>query len=173
MKPFLYCIFSLQIILLSCGPSSNPEATSETKAKDLAAAQTLKITKDKSFVETMQKHLDAVSNKDTSALKSTMDPGGNMTLILPSSELKIGVDAFMDYHIEWFQDTSWTFETKIVDTMIGEEYGVAITKIIYREPERNGKPYFHRMTVSYALQYIQDAWYIVKDHASSIEKTES
>jgi|GEM_PF-1570780 len=124
------------------------------------------------FVERMQEHLEAVSNKDLTTLKSTLSPEGDMQLILPNTEILYSVEKFMEYHQAWFQDTTWTFETKILSTEIGEKVGIAITEIMYREPERNGKPYFNHMVVSYALKKIEGQWYIIKDHASSIEKAE-
>ncbi|WP_452229545.1 MULTISPECIES: YybH family protein [unclassified Lacinutrix] len=124
------------------------------------------------FVATMQKHLNAVTKKDLTTLKSTLSPNGNMQLILPNTEITNTVDAFMEYHKNWFAvEMPWTFETKILNTEIGKDFGIAITEIVYREPERNGEPYFNRMHVSYALQKIEGKWYIIKDHASSIEKS--
>lgn len=123
------------------------------------------------FVATMQKHLDAVSNKDLETLTSTMSPNGNMQLILPGEEIIHTAQGFLDFHQEWFQDTSWTFDTKILNTEIGQDLGIAITEIVYREPDRAGVPYFNRMIVSYALQKIDKKWYIIKDHASSVEKS--
>lgn len=124
------------------------------------------------FVATMQKHLDAVSNKDLATLKSTLSPKGNMQLILPSSEITHTVEDFMLYHKEWFAvENGWTFETKILNTDVGETMGMAVTEIVYREPERDGKPYFNRMVVSYDLKKIDGKWYIIKDQASSIEKS--
>jgi len=124
------------------------------------------------FIETMQTHLDAVSNKDLTTLKSTLSPNGNMHLILPKTEITNTVDEFIKYHKNWFAiETPWTFDTKILDTKIGKEFGIAITEITYKEPDRDGKPYFNRMYVSYALQKIDNTWYVIKDHASSIEKS--
>lgn len=117
----------------------------------------------------MQKHLDAVTNRDIETLKSTMSPEGEMQLILPGSEIIYSVDGFMDYHEEWFSDSTWTFETKILNTRMGDKMGMAVTEIVYRETEREGKPYFNRMIVSYDLEKIDGKWYIIKDHASSIE----
>ncbi len=77
----------------------------------------------------------------------------------------------MYYHEPWFQDSTWTFETKILNTVIGERLGMAITEVLYQEPERDGKPYFNRMVVSYDLEKIADQWYVIKDHASSVEKS--
>ncbi|CAM3505587.1 YybH family protein [Aequorivita lipolytica] len=119
----------------------------------------------------MQKHLDAVSNRDLVSLKETMAPNGQMQLILPKTEIIKGVDGFMDYHKEWFAAPDWTFETKILNTEIGQDVGMAIIEIIYREPLRDGKPYFNRMIVSYDLKKIEGKWYVIKDHASSIEKS--
>lgn len=138
---------------------------------DTEKSKALDNSNEKMFVERMQEHLDAVSNKDLATLKSTLSPNGEMQLILPGTEIMYSVEKFMEYHKAWFQDTTWTFETKILNTDIGENIGIAITEIVYREPERNGKPYFNRMIVSYALKKIEDQWYIIKDHASSIEKT--
>ena len=49
--------------------------------------------------------------------------------------------------------------------------GIAHTEIMYREPERDGKPYFNRMAVGYALEKIDGRWYVVKDQMCSLEKS--
>ena len=119
----------------------------------------------------MKKHLDAVTNRDLETLKSTLSPQGNMQLILPGTEIIEGVGGFIDYHKEWFEAPDWTFETKILNTKVGEVMGMAIVEIVYREPERDGAPYFNRMIVSYDLQKTDNQWYVIKDHASSVEKS--
>lgn len=123
------------------------------------------------FVRIMQKHLNAVTNRDISTLESTLSPRGEMQLILPETEIINSVDGFVEYHKEWFRDTSWTFETKLLNTKIGDKLGMAVIEVVYREPERQGKPYFNRMIVSYDLEKIDGKWYIIKDHASSVEKS--
>ena len=95
-----------------------------------------------------------------------------MQLILPGMEMMNSAEEFMAYHREWFQDTTWTFDTNILNTEIGDRLGMAITEIVYREPDRNGKPYFNRMIVSYVLEKNNGQWYVIKDHASSVEKSQ-
>ncbi|MTI31357.1 hypothetical protein E1171_11095 [Cytophagales bacterium RKSG123] len=102
-----------------------------------------------------------------------MSPRGNMQLILPQSKIKNSVEEFVNMHEEWFKDKTWTMETKILNTKIGDKIGMATTEAMYREPERNGKPYFNHMVVSYVLEKIDGQWYVIKDHASSIEKTQN
>ncbi len=91
--------------------------------------------------------------------------------ILPNSSPTKSSKDFIEFHTEWFKDTSWTFETKIIATNIEQKMGIALVEVMYKEPERNGKPYFNKMSVSYALKKINEKWYVIKDHASSIDKT--
>jgi len=123
------------------------------------------------FGKTLQSHLNAVSERDLTTLRNTLSPQGKMLLILPDSEILSSVDSFIKFHEEWFRDTLWSFETKILDTEVGNKIGFAIVEAIYREPERFGQPYFNRMIVSYGLEKIEDKWYVIKDHACSIEKS--
>lgn len=119
----------------------------------------------------MEKHLKAVSNRDLETLASTLSPKGNMQLILPGTEIIEKVEGFMEYHREWFTAPDWTFETKILNSETGQTMGMVIVEALYKEPERDGKPYYNRMIVSYDLQKIDGQWYIIKDHATSVEKS--
>jgi len=143
----------------------------ETKQKEVPTNEPSQEQNEASFKTVLKKHLDAVSAKDLKTLKSTMSPNDNMELIQPGSEIVYTVDGFMKFHEEWFNVPNWTFKTKVLSTDIGESIGVATTEILYEEPDRDGKPYFNRMNVSYTLEKIDGNWYIIKDHASSIEKS--
>ncbi|GJM33085.1 MAG: hypothetical protein DHS20C18_20860 [Saprospiraceae bacterium] len=160
----LFILVTLFFVITSCEDK-------DSGGEDNLAIESNNSQNEKDFTATLEKHLKAVSNKDLISLKSTMSPNNKMQLILPGSEIINSVDGFMKYHEEWFQDTAWTFETKIINTEVGERNGIAVTEIIYREPERDGKPYFNRMIVSYGLEKFNDKWYIILDHASSIEKS--
>jgi hypothetical protein len=162
-------VLFLGIFAISCNNNTSSKKVEEIIEID--SSEKTDMDNEKEFVQVMQKHLDAVSNRDLVALKETMDPNGQMQLILPGSEIIDGVGGFMDYHKEWFAEPDWTFETKILKTEIGTELGMAITEIVYREPLRKPEPYFNRMIVSYDLKKIAGKWYIIKDHASSIEKS--
>lgn len=159
----LLCLFLLTISISSCRDKVAGQAvvTSEVnKVQDKVA-----------MLATMTKHLDAVSNKDLETLQSTMHPEGKMQLILAGQEIIDGVDGFMEYHREWFELPNWTFETRILNSEISANLGMAVTEVIYREPERDGKPYFNRLIVSYDLEKLEGHWYVIKDHASSVEKS--
>lgn len=145
----------------------------DIRQKDDQQYEISKIKNEELFSSVILKHLSAVKNKDFITLKSTMSPKGNMELIQPGSEIVYSVDGFMKFHQEWFDVPNWTVNTKILSTDIGDRIGVATTEFLYKEPERNGKPYFNRLIVTYTLERINNNWYIFKDHASSIGKTKN
>ncbi len=69
------------LIILGTNLACKVDTTEKDKADQSAS--------EKLFVNTMQKHLDAVTNKDLSTLESTLSPEGNMQLILPGTEITI------------------------------------------------------------------------------------
>ena len=125
----------------------------------------------KQFIETLEKHLNAVSSKDLAKLESTLPPDGKYFLMLPRSETTSTSAEFLKMHEEWFTDTTWTFQTKIVYSDVGVQMGLAIVDVMYQEPDRNGQPYFNKMVVSYTLKKFDGKWYVATDHASSLQKT--
>lgn len=150
-------VFSLILLMcVSCKQNSNSE---------------LQLENETLIRSTLSKHLNAVSNKDLKTLKSTLSPNGNMELIQPSSEIVYTVDGFMKFHEAFFNVPNWTFKTKILSIQVGNTIAAATTEILYEEPERNGQPYFNRLIVTYTLEKLNGEWYVIKDHASSIEKT--
>ncbi|WP_208107690.1 hypothetical protein, partial [Tenacibaculum caenipelagi] len=97
---------------------------------------------------------------------------GRMELILPNTKITYTVDEFVNLHAEWFKDSTCTMKTKILNIEPGKYIGTATTEAIYREPNRNGKPYLNHMIVSYVLEKGSDnIWYVIKDHASSLKKS--
>ena len=86
----------------------------------------------------MQKHVDALSNRDLKTLQSIIAPNGKMQLTLPKAPIIQGISGIREYLRECFKDSLWTYETKILNTEIGDRIGMVITEIIYREPETNG-----------------------------------
>lgn len=161
MKRSIFLCMIVFISFLSCKEEKNN--TENTKISQQQNEQ--------EFVTVLRKHLDAVEQKDLKTLKSTMSPNGNMELIQPSMEVINGVDGFMKFHQDFFKHPNWSIKFTITSKNVGERIGVATTETVYQEPERNGKPYSSRMTVTYTLEKINNEWYIIKDHASFIEKT--
>lgn len=121
---------------------------------------------------TLQTLLSSIENKNLDSLKSVMPPSGKFELILTGTPITYTVAEFVDFHEGWFKDKSWTMETKILNIEPGKYIGTATTEAIYREPDRDGKPYFNHTIVSYVLEKGADNnWYVIKDHASTLKKS--
>ncbi len=161
-------LFSL--VFLFCFSCTEPSPMEKVIDPNEAAA--IHAANKKDMESLMKKHLDAVTNRDLATMESTLTPNKDMQLILPGSEIITSNEGFMDYHREWFAvDTAFNFKTEILNSEVNDNLGMAITQVIYSVPDRNGEPYFNRMIVSYDLEKIDGNWYLMKDHASSIEKS--
>lgn len=153
-------LIALLFILVSCTTEKNT-FSEETNTKE--------------FTASLQEHLDAMTNKNIEIVEATVPkPTETMHLILPDgTEMKTAKE-FIEMHREWFKDTisNWklTFNIKYAHT--NKDMGYALVEALLKEPNRNGKPYFHKMHVSYVLEKTDNKWLVIKDHASSIEKSE-
>ena len=125
------------------------------------------------FTLSLQKHLKAVTDKDLQTLKETLPPKGNTELIQSNMEVIYSAEGFLKFHEAFFKIVNTTLEFKITSINVGNNIGVATTEAMYKELERNGKPYFNRLIVTYVLEKLNGKWYVIKDHASSIEKTKN
>ena len=124
------------------------------------------------FETSLSNHLRAVQEKNFELLKSTVPDSGSFHLILPNGKMINRVEEFLDMHHEWFQESGWSMESRVLFSESGADFGHAIVESMLREPERNGKPYFHKMAISYVLKLQDGAWKVVADHASTIEKSD-
>lgn len=163
---FFFLMLTISLVTTSCDIEQQ-----DTNLEQQNTSNAVEQPDKEGFTALLEKHLRSVSERDLSTLEGTLSPKGDMLFILPQSPLRTKSSEFMDYHRAWFQDTTWSFETKILETNVEQDMGIAVVEAVYSEPERDGKPYFNRMHVSYALRKMDGNWYVVKDHASSVEKS--
>jgi len=159
MKTILFLLATI-CMTISCSEKSQDHVSDSVREAN-----------EEQFTLTLRKHLDAVIDRDLETLKTTMSPEGKMQLIMQGTEIIHTADSFIEFHEGWFQDSLWTMETKILSTEVGPELGLAVTESMYREPERNGTPYYNRMIVTYVLEKENGHWYVINDHASSIKRS--
>lgn len=122
---------------------------------------------------TLMQLLESIEKKDANALADIMSASDKMDLIFTNGIILPSVDSFVEFHRGWFQDTTWTIRHELVDFEFYGNFATATVKAYYNEPDRNGKPYFHNMVVSYVLQKSAVGnWMIIKDQATSFDKSE-
>jgi len=157
IKSRILHVFFILLIVMSC---ENQKPNQVKNSDDYTVVKT-----------TLEKLLLAIEQKNLKDLESLMAPDKKMELILPQTEISYTSKAFLDLHREWFKDSTWTIETNILNIEVGHPISTATTDAMYREPERDGKPYFNHIIVTYVFEKIGDKWYVIKDHASSQKKS--
>lgn len=120
----------------------------------------------------LQKHLKSVEDKDSLTLKSTINMGGRYLLILPDGSTMNTASDFYNMHVGWFKEPGWTMEMSILEFSQSGETAQSTVEAIYREADRDGKPYFHKMWITYVLERIGTQWMVTSDHASTKEKSD-
>lgn len=83
-----------------------------------------------SFNETLQKHLDAISQKNLDVIKATV--ADSVTLIFPDGEVLRSKQKFVEFHINWFKDPAWKMTTEILRVQEDGQlaYGLVKYKLI-------------------------------------------
>lgn len=126
---------------------------------------------DQQFQRDIRDHLRSISEKDIELMKTTLPDSGDLYLTLPDGSMTTTVKEFVDGQSDWFNSGDFTFKTRIIKAEHGPEYGYMLVIADYHVPERDGRPYDHQMFVSYVLKHDDDRWVVIKDHASTINKT--
>lgn len=163
----LLLLTTSSIVLSSC--KQEVESAVATASAEEIKAQ--RKADHKLFHATLRKHTKAIADRDIETLKTLMSPEGVMHLIRPNTEVVYSTDNYIKYHESWFQDPNWSIKFTITDSEVGEELGMAITEVMYSVPERDGKPYWNKMTISFVMKKIDGAWYVISDHSGSVKKS--
>ncbi|MBK8505188.1 MAG: nuclear transport factor 2 family protein [Saprospiraceae bacterium] len=120
----------------------------------------------------MERHLKSVMDKDTVSLRQTLNMGGRYLLILPDGSSMETADEFYAMHQAWFQDKGWTMEMNVLDFRETPDMAQCVVDAMFHESDRNVKPYYHKMWITYVLEHIGGQWYVTSDHASTKTKSE-
>lgn len=170
MKYFIGSTLLLMYLLLSFS-SCNQEGETVSAEPSKEAIKAKKQANSKSFHTALRKHTKAISDRDIETLKAMMSPDGLMHLIRPNTAVVYTTDNYIKYHESWFSDTNWSIKFSITDSEVGEDVGMAITDVLYQVPERDGKPYWNKMTISFVLKKTDGNWYVISDHSGSVKKS--
>lgn len=168
-----YIQFVLGLVILSSVffSSCKQEGAIEEAGPSLEAQKAQRKADHKLFHATLRKHTTAISNRDIATLKTLMSPDGLMHLMRPNTAVVYSTDNYIKYHESWFQDPNWSIKFTITDSEVGAEMGLAITEVMYEVPERDGKPYWNKMTISFVMKKMDGAWYVISDHSGSVKKS--
>jgi len=100
---------------------------------------------EKSFDETLSEHLDAVINHKLQNYIGSLSKE-NISMILPNGKLMATIEDIKTMHQEWFAESGWTFEYKIIRKSETEEMAYALLDVDYynldEQNTRDYRPFF-------------------------------
>jgi len=162
MKIFYFTFLAL--LFFSCQNESKKQTSSPATAESRKADH-------KAFHSTLKKHINAVSTRDINTLSTLMHPSGTMHMMRPNTPVVYSTDRYIKYHTSWFEDKSWSLTAQITDSNVGDKLGWALTDVTYRNEKPGTNFYTNKMSITYVMEKVDGAWYVISDHSTSIKKT--
>ncbi|MCW8879997.1 MAG: nuclear transport factor 2 family protein [Kangiellaceae bacterium] len=125
------------------------------------------------FKCTLQKHIDAIQERDFQKFETTITQGKELTFILPNGKFYQSTDEYKSLLKDWFAQDGWTFSPKIISQVEGQDMASALLLIDYREKNRNGKPYHLKHFLSLVFKKEGDEWRLIHDQNTKAFQLES
>lgn len=118
------------------------------------------------FDEALQKHFDAITNRDIEAFKAHMTRGKTLYTIVQNGHAFKTPEEITAIHEEWFKDPNWIWEGSVVHKVVGKDMAMALVKYDYR-PKAEDKPLENWLIYVFELQ--DGAWRIVHDQNTALD----
>jgi len=115
------------------------------------------------FENALDSHLKSIADRNLSAFSDFLHPTLNCIIILPNGHMIEGYEGIVDFHKEWFADSDWRMDVKILDTITFENAGYALMDIVYHDIDENGNPYELKYFLSLIFNKIDDRWFLIRD----------
>jgi ketosteroid isomerase-like protein len=121
------------------------------------------------FRETLNEHLRAIQTRDLAALIETL-PAERLTLVTSDGRLVRTVDEFLALHKDWFASLSWSLDAAILDAVEGEDFGLAVLRLDYRDRPPNREPIHEASCLTLVFQRQAGRWALLHDQNTPIQR---
>ncbi len=118
------------------------------------------------FDAALQRHFDAISNRDIKAFTSHLTRGETLYTIVQNGHAFTTPAEIIAIHEEWFKDPDWIWEGTVVHKVVGEDMAMALVKYDYR-PKPQDEPLSNWLIYVFELQ--DGAWRIVHDQNTALD----
>ncbi|HBP01428.1 MAG: hypothetical protein UY41_C0009G0015 [Candidatus Moranbacteria bacterium GW2011_GWE1_49_15] len=118
------------------------------------------------FDSALQKHFDAITNRDLNAFKSHLTQNETLYTIVQNGHAFTTPEETIAIHKEWFKDPNWIWEGSVVHKVVGEDIAMALVKYDYRAKAED-KPFSTWLT--YVFQLEDNEWRIIHDHNTALD----
>jgi ketosteroid isomerase-like protein len=118
------------------------------------------------FDEAIQRHFDAISNRDIEAFKAHMTRNSTMYTIVQNGHAFTTPEETIAIHEDWFKDSNWIWEGEVVHKVVGTDMGMALVKYNYRVKVEDVPL---STWLVYVLRIEDGEWRIVHDQNTSLD----
>jgi ketosteroid isomerase-like protein len=118
------------------------------------------------FLQTVEKHVDAIKNRNLKELLDTVDD--HVILVLPDGTLLSSKEEYEQLHIDWFADTQWKMETTILKTEESGELGHVLIKYKYTEKSSVAETRYTYLSMLFKKKF--NSWLLIHDQNTRIQK---
>jgi hypothetical protein len=118
------------------------------------------------FDVALQKHFDAIKNRDLNAFKSHLTQDKTLYTIVQNGHAFTTPEETIAIHEEWFKNPDWLWEGSVVHKVVGEDMAMALIKYDYRSKPEN--PPFTTWLV-YVFQLQDGDWKIIHDQNTALD----
>jgi len=122
-----------------------------------------------SFGRTLERHLQAIQDRDLEAMMATVSEQPGPTLIFPNGQLLTGKQAFREFHTTWFADTQWRMDITEVRRVVSANMATVLLRYTYRDVPEVGQGNPRSSFLVLVFQQINDQWLLVHDQNTRIE----
>ena len=115
------------------------------------------------FEETLKMQLSTIRNHDLELFKTTLHENKEIVCIEPNGLYFKSYNGFIENHVSWFNDASWSIDFEILNLCEANDFAIATTK--FRLTEKDG---VYNMILSLAFQKIEGKWGLIYDQNTPI-----
>jgi len=115
------------------------------------------------FRSALERHLQAIVDKDIKAFSEFLHPKHESVLILPKGVMVKGYDDILQWHTDWFNDPDWHMEINIMDAFCVEDMGYSLMSITYNDLDKDKVHYMMLYLLSIVLVKIDGKWILARN----------
>jgi len=115
------------------------------------------------FENALDLHLKSIADRNIAVFSEFLHPSQNCIIILPSGHMLEGFENIMNFHKEWFEDTDWRMDVKIIDIFATDNIGYALLDVIYHDVDEGGNPHELNYFLSLLFTKIGNNWVLIRD----------
>jgi ketosteroid isomerase-like protein len=120
------------------------------------------------FEATLNKHLNAIQERNLGTLMRTLPENGDLILILPNGRMMRTVTEYINFHREWFDDQDWAVSTELVAKKEGADLSFATLNVEYKDVDADGKPIMMLLLLNLIFEKREGQWVLVHDQNTPV-----